>query len=213
MDPNTKIAGTRTVKDWLSFRKMLAGSRDPVLWRRAGTEYFHERILARYMKPLGVLQSSEASNGEGFSIVTIQCALLEFLAAAVAGKNFRYSKALTAFEYSNSHQLFVRFLTQEQPFAKSFSKEAAEDFYTAIRCGLLHEAQTKNGWRIRTHKPDVASTIDFKEKILYRHGFQRDLDTFIKRYRDRLTAERPLQEGFIRKFDHICGLEPGAPSK
>lgn len=208
VDPNLKIAGGKRAADWLALRKKLVKSTDQALWREAGTEYFHERIDTRYIKPIHAILSRESKNGEGFSITTLQCALLEFLAATVAGQNYRFPKPLNGFEYVNSRKLFEEFLVREAPFAGQFTEQAAGDFYASVRCGLLHEAQTKNGWIIRTHKTGMPMSVDTDKKVLYRHRFQLDLELFIKTYRERLCVERPLQEGFIRKFDHICGLEP-----
>jgi hypothetical protein len=180
---------------------------DKALWQEAGTDYFYKRIDSRYLTPIGQLQSHETQGGEGFSIVTIQCALIEFLAAMVEGKNYSFEKTKDPHAYSNSGDLFRTFLSSQDPFAKSFTKDIATDFYKSVRCGLLHEARTKNGWRIKTTAPG-GRTVDAAKKILYRHRLHKDLEQFIASYRKRLLSDKALQAAFIRKFDALCDLPP-----
>ena len=52
------------------------------------------------------------------------------------------------YEYSSSSDIFISFLTNRMPFKDEFNKDQARDFYISVRCGLLHEARTKNGWTI-----------------------------------------------------------------
>jgi hypothetical protein len=45
--------------------------------------------------------------------------------------------------------LIISFLMTRTPFKEDFKTEnMARDFYEGVRCGLLHEARTKNGWTI-----------------------------------------------------------------
>ena len=90
--------------------------------------------------------------GEGFSIVALQCSLIEFLASTLEGKSYKYcpSKAVKCdvHEYCNSKALYIRFLRSEHPFSQYFNEATARDFYENVRCPLLHEARTKGRWRI-----------------------------------------------------------------
>jgi hypothetical protein len=100
--------------------------------------------------------------------------------------------------------VFVSFLCKRQPFATHFTDEAiARDFYVGIRCGLLHEARTKNGWRIWAKSPD-GGVIDRARRLVYRDNFQAAIDEFISWYAAALPATPELQEAFIRKFNSLC---------
>ena len=89
--------------------------------------------------------------------MAIQCSLIEFLEATRLGKTYRRptkAQPLGQYEYFTSGDVFAAFSFKRSPFSKTFNEEAAEDFYLNVRCGLLHEARTKGGWRIWADGPD-----------------------------------------------------------
>jgi hypothetical protein len=199
------IAGTKTVADWHAIRVRLLRS-DAQAWREAFTEYFEARLHLRYLHPINLLQEHGTFQGEGFSIVTIQCSLIEFLESTAQGKNYRYRKhneVPGAYEYSSSQSVFVSFLRDRAPFSQVFDEACAQDFYFSVRCGLLHEAQTKNGWRIwaEDHGGAIAN---MRDKIVYRNDFQAALLKYIASYGADLQVNEALQQAFIRKFDNLC---------
>ncbi|HZV33151.1 MAG TPA: hypothetical protein VFB72_01140, partial [Verrucomicrobiae bacterium] len=49
-----------------------------------------------------------------------------------------------------SKQAFGSFFDRFDAFAPL--RGHADDFYTSVRCGILHQAETTNGWRIRREK-------------------------------------------------------------
>lgn len=107
-------------------------------------------------------------------------------------------------EYSSSSDIFVSFLVNRTPFKNDFSNgNSARDFYEGVRCGLLHEARTKNGWTIWAKSGD-GKTADANQKIMYRNNFQAGLLTFVEWYKSTLLTDKALQEAFIRKFDSLC---------
>lgn len=203
------IAGRRTIDDWKSFQRTLTPGGDHVLWQRAFDEYFYARLSTRYLGPIKILQQSGSLRGEGFSIVAIQCTLIEFLESTVQGISYRYrprrkgASQLGPHEYSDSGNLFVRFLTVRQPFVRDFDARSARDFYEGVRCGLLHEARTKNGWTIRAKGPK-GSALNVQGKIIYRDNFQNAILEFIDWYEEALRTDIAVQQAFIRKFNSLC---------
>ena len=201
-----QIAGSLTTDDWKKFRASVTLG-DAGIWNQAFDDYFNGRLIPRYLKPIEVLQKNGRLRGEGFSIVAIQCSLIEFLESTVQGKSYRYrsrgAPPLEPYEYSNSSGIFVSFLVNRVPFNRDFDKVSALDFYIAVRCGLLHEARTKNGWTISA-KQMGKHTIDAAKKIVYRDTFQKGLLEFINWYKSELSSNTGLQEAFIRKFDSLC---------
>lgn len=175
-------------------------------WEDAFSEFFQTRLDLRYLRPIQILQSHDTYQGEGFTILAVQCSLVEFLESTTQGINYRYrikGQAMGEFEYSSSKKVFIEFLSTRHPFNEIFSRDAANDFYTNVRCGLLHEARTKNGWRIWAEAVDDR-IADVGSRIVYRNGFQQALLTYIENYRRRLLLEPELQRAFIRKYDDIC---------
>jgi len=208
------IAGSLSADDWWYLRKTLSPGGDSALWERAFVDYYQQRLSLRYLEPIRAIQDYGASQGEGFSIVAIQCTLIEFLASAIEGKNYRRSKKsgppLGTYEYSNSSDMFVRFLSEQYPFRHFFDRDMAQDFYENVRCPLLHEARTKNGWSIWTFNlsPGISlkhpPPIDPKQKIIFRDNLQLLFLQFIDDYGAKLVSDAGLQAAFIRKFDNLA---------
>ena len=214
MAAETKIAGKKTVADWQKLKATLDVGGDARPWKTAFEDFFRERLKTRYFAPINSIKTIPKKNGEGFSIVAIQCSLIEFLGATVEGKTYIHPKRLkrlgrkqTPLEYTKSGEMFVDFLTTAVPFKSVFTdKASAEDFYEGVRCGLLHEARTKKGWTI-TAKHGATWIIDTTNpanKIIHRDNLQTAFHEFVTWYGEALPADTKLQEAFIRKFDSLC---------
>jgi hypothetical protein len=202
----THIAGLKSADDWRAFRESLALGGDAARWQQAFDEYFRTRLDLRYFNPIRLLQKHGTFEGEGFSILAIQCTLIEFLESTVQGINYRHlrkGEALGPHEYSSSCDLFISFLCKRDPFARNFDVALAKDFYVGVRCGLLHEARTKNCWRVWAQGP-AGAVVDREKRVVYRDNFQAGLDEFIAWYGIALRSDADLQGAFIRKFDSIC---------
>lgn len=200
------ISGWKTVQDWQKARSALAIGGDNYGWRNAFEDFFRTRLELRYLSPIRVLQEHGTLSGEGFSIAAIQCSLIEFLESTFQGIKYRYVRdpsQLGPYEYSSSSGVFVNFLTKRLPFANQFSSDVAKDFYGNVRCGLLHEARTKGGWRIWATDPGCR-IIDSTNKLLFRDNFQEALLAFVEAYGRDLETTPDYQAAFIRKFDDLC---------
>jgi hypothetical protein len=135
------IAGIKTVGDWKDLKQKLLGSKDSKLWEKAFKDFFYARLRCRYLRPIDSIKIKEKYLGEGFSIMTILCSLIEYLEATYQGKSYRYlrrGESLGPHEYNMSKEIFVSFLTQRTPFNSYFDPHLAEEFYKNVRCGLLH---------------------------------------------------------------------------
>lgn len=210
MSVATYIAGSKTEGDWLAFRTALVPGSDASFWEAAFEDYFRPRLALRYLDPIKVLQDNGTYQGEGFSIAAIQCTLIEFLESTAQGLKYRFlrnGEKLGPNEYSSSKTIFVAFLRDRKPFSSIFDERSALDFYAGVRCGLLHEAQTKNGWKIwaKSHGSVIANV---KDRIVYRDDFQSGLLEYIESYKAALLSDGTLQSAFVRKFDSLCGAEP-----
>lgn len=204
VEPDKYIAGWKTA-EWDAIRVRLSQSEAGV-WHEAFTEFFKSRLELRYLKPIKILQDNDKLQGEGFSIVAIQCSLIEFLESTAQGKNYRHWQRdviLGTNEYSSSQTMFVDFLRNRAPFSNTFDSASAQDFYVSVRCGLLHEAQTKNGWRIKANCP-AGVVANVKDRIVYRNNFQSALLKYVEAYGADLQVNTDLQQAFIRKFENVC---------
>lgn len=200
------IAGWKTGADWYTAKQQLVVGGTPAGWRKAFEDFFRTRLELRYLTPIKILQDNGTFSGEGFSIAAIQCSLVEFLESTIQGITYRYerdSRKLGPYEYSSSARVFGEFLTGRLPFSNEFSKPVADDFYSGVRCGLLHEARTKGGWRIQA-QDGSGRIIDPVQRVLFRDGFQSALLQFVDAFGVALETDVDYQHAFIRKFDDLC---------
>jgi|SRR5690554_1138010 len=219
-----KIAGKLTIRQWKELDKKL-NNEEAICWEYAFS-FFEERIKTRYLKPIEAILNMKDNIGEGFAVVNLQCSLIETIECFVngwiydkhqKGKHKWYSDNDCA-KYSEdnvkSKTIFKSFFENREPFKKMFEENNLEgnDFYRNVRCGLLHETQTKNGWRIKVSNKDNAKSIT-NDKIIYRENFHRDINNVIENYKSTIVEGKPfddnisvcnLRQNFIIKINHIC---------
>ena len=109
IEDKTKISGYTTVGDWKSLRLVLLQNIKEFpeeTWNKV-YEIFEWRIRSRFLDPINSILEKDLKGGEGFTIVAIQCILIEFLEAFYQGKIYTIKhKDLWAHEYVSSKQLF-----------------------------------------------------------------------------------------------------------
>lgn len=199
---SVELSPKKTIGDWNAIRDQLHAGAPPKIWDDVLRDFYYERLESRYLDPIKAIQSTPKFKGEGFAIVAIQCSLIEFLESCLQGTNYEYRNPVAPYEYKNSGDLFVSFLTKRQPFQPHFDEALAGSFYREVRCGILHEARTKGKWVIMAKNPSLI--VDRSQPILYRDNFQKAIIQFITDYRTNVPQDVELQKAFIRKFDHLC---------
>jgi hypothetical protein len=205
-----RVAGKRSTNDWQQFRRDLLSSSTSPAWLEAPM-WIRERIDTRFLDPVALILKGNAKAGEGFSIVAIDCILMEFLEALHQGKTYRYrerDEQRTPHEYGSSRALFKSFLTTRARFQGTFDQQLRDSFYSDVRCGLLHEAATKSNWLV---KVDPTPRIAFIEaatgnRVLNRVALHEALSDTVADYCQALPTDQRLQEAFLRVMDHTCAL-------
>ena len=219
MEDSTRLFGSKKKKDWLTLRlKIHANPLDLALWN-ATAALMKERIDTRYFVPIRALIKLKTNKGEGFSVVALLCSLIEFYQSCYEGKFYKYNSQETKFMYGKSGEKFKAFLTTHEPFKNIFAKPIpnepgktyADDFYTNVRCGLLHEASTKNFWEIKTagriKVKAFCDLTDNRHKVIYRDKLFIVLDSFWDRFlTDLPTADDKTKSAFCRKMDSLCEI-------
>lgn len=197
-----RVAPGKWNYDWKVLSPVLAAGADSEKWNGVVRDFYRGRLKSRYLDAINSIRNPRARLGEGFAIVALQCSLIEFLESCHQGMNYRHKKPVPPYEYNESGKIFVSFLTKRKPFSEHFDKDLAWDFYSSVRCGVLHEASTRGGWRIKAHSG--SRIIDADERTVFRDGFQDALQSFIDDYCAKVVADAELQKAFIRKYDHLC---------
>lgn len=209
---DTLISAGISVAEWKEKRgRLISYDCSKPEWEEA-FQLLHVRIKTRFLNPIDWILEKRQDEGEGFSVVALQCILIEFLEAFYQGKIYSTSGSPRKFEYNSSKQLFCDFLTKHKPFSDYFiSKDNANGFFDNIRCGLLHEAATKKTSRIN-NAPAHNKLVSFEPNDqsnmrLYRENFYQAILKFIETYKSELLSCRTLQINFVRKMDDICGIK------
>lgn len=188
---------------WHKSKAKLINRADQLSWESAFDNFFVGRIRSRYIDPINWIKDAGSGCGEGFAITSIQCALIEFLAALRFGMKYVHQNPNPPYEYKNSRKLFIEFLRVTAPFSKYFGGDVAIQFYSEIRCGLLHEARTKGAWKIYRESPD-GRPIDSAKCIVYRDTLMDVVNQYIDEYKIEIVYNVDLQGAFIRKFDDLA---------
>lgn len=212
---DTLIAPGYSANDWIEDRIELINDiknnlKTLELWEKA-YNHFYQRIKSRFLNPIKWILEKRKDIGEGFSIVALQCILIEFLESLYQGLVYTTSQNPRQFEYSSSRKLFRDFLLNHKPFSDYFTTtKLAYGFYDNIRCGLLHEARTKESSLIRKTSPDGSIIEIMNDRIniiLYRDNFYNALKIYIDDYKRKLLESKDLKVNFIRKFDDLVDIK------
>ncbi len=208
MDKETEIAENLTIGDWLDLKARLEKDMENEgLWKEA-LNYFDKRFKTRYLQPIKVIENNSQVKGEGFSVVAIICSMIEALESFYQGKSYRKAakgKPLDEqTEYYKSQPLFESFLTKREPFKGHFVNGGlAADFYENVRCAILHEAATRNGWKVNI-KENILLTVNGNEKVINRVIFVQEIEKYMEQYKKEVMETKDLKDAFIRKFYSIC---------
>lgn len=127
-------------------------------------QFLNERHGERFFEPIEILQGATSSGrGFGFAIMALCSLLIETVESYKKGlptsdkSDFDdlfhgidispYKEDVIRTEIKGSRKMFVDFF-EDSENKVFFPDVNGSLFFQKIRCGLLHQAQTKGGWRI-----------------------------------------------------------------
>lgn len=193
-------------------------------------ERFKARIEDFYFSPIDRVKNPNKLKGEGFTILTIQCALIEMFAAFKYGKIHKFNKNGNDpnFTYNRADDCFIPFLHSEPIFENHFYKFdngnklvdqpfSATEFYNKVRCGLMHEARTKGEWVINAKisyqgdeviyltRDTTTNRISIDRTILNKQLKNYFQDYLFSISQDTAEGNR-LRRLFARKLDHLYDI-------
>ena len=162
-------------------------------WREA-IKILKDRIEGRYLNQIELL--SNDINVNGFAIMALNCLLIETLYQFKEGKDKTPSH--------HNKEVYSDFLMQEFPLVFN-TQNIAESFYSNIRCGILHSAQTKNESRL-SDREGVAVVLEGNTLVVSVKGMSLLLKTYFQHYLQKLldANEIPLRKNFIKKMKYVC---------
>ena len=153
-------------------------------------DFFYHRFYGRYIKPFDFKNSEYIKTYKnGFAIMTSCCLLIETFVS--------FTDPFFLDTNQKSERCFgYFFLTQEEfiEFSKGGLKESdyrnsnrknlnnkgiSNDFYKNVRCGILHNGEVKNNWRIVRN----GVLFDTKNKVINSHLFLQKLKDVMKKFK------------------------------
>jgi len=191
------IAPGYTDNDW----KQLDLDDDTSSGWATGIEILQARIKGRYLDPADLLVAEDEKirpakdRRFGFTILAIDCLLIETLQAFIEGK--RDTK-------NQSGRMFRNFLTTHPAFSLYFNDQSADRFYRDFRCGILHHAEVPPDSVVWSVGPLLR--IDGKRMVINRTKFHEALKIEFESYLTDLadSRNRVLRSNFRRKMNYIC---------
>lgn len=150
------------------------------------SDFIHRRFSERYLRP------AMSPGRHGFAMMAIGCLMIEALESFYQG----WSDTRRM-----SYKPFALFFGRNKEF--DVFQPLAEDFYRNVRCGILHQAETKNGWRIKRIGPMYEATNQTINATL----FLRELIAALERYRNSLATsawESDIWVQFTNKMAYVC---------
>ena len=168
-------------------------------WNRA-IEIFSLRIKSRYLEPINFLikedeQRSPPERRYGFSILAIDCLLIETLQAFREGLTNTKGK---------SRDMFVNFLTQRKHFRQHFNKQQAERFYYDFRCGILHQAEVMGDsllWSVGMVRGEKADGTPYINRTKIHDFIRKEIALYCDELKNRNNKE--IRKNFKTKMDFI----------
>ncbi len=156
-------------------------------------EGIHRRFRERYLDPI----SDSRAPRHGFTMMAVACLMIEAL------ESFRRGWPDTSQRGQGEHA-FCSFFDAHAAFAAL--RGHARDFWKGVRCGILHQAETALGWRLRRDTKDLL-TITPGVRTINATLFVRALGEALDGYRDQLKAapwEDDLWDCLRRKMKKVC---------
>ena len=137
--------------------------------REGIADFIYKRFSERYIEPL------RTDKKHGFCMMAISCLMIEALDSFWNGLPDTDRKSKKAFED------FFKQCQEQGSVLGEFYKQS-DDFYLGVRCGILYQAETTNGWRI--HRKGFL--FEPETKTINATLFHNELEKVLALYRDRL---------------------------
>jgi hypothetical protein len=168
--------------------------RDDAEAKKRLVHVIYHRLNNRYVRPLGEIPDKKRS---GFLTMAAACLMIEALQSFREG--YEYSK------WGAGKKCFAKFFSENDAFGALCPYSS--NFYSNIRCGILHQAETYGNWLIWMQKDRPLFFLHEGNKIINADVFLNELAKSIERYRGELEAADWNDKLWVRakrKLTKIC---------
>lgn len=156
-------------------------------------KFVKRRLMERYITPFPEnYKTNDESHQYGFLIMASMCLLIETIQAFKEGKDKYDGECKKAFE---------NFLMQQETF--NCSKDLANDFYENVRCGILHQGEIGNYWKIASSEMEEPITKEGKIKTISAPTFLKTMESALDKYVESLDNDEGLFDNCMKKIGFI----------
>jgi hypothetical protein len=186
----TILAGSPTDKTTITVRNYayMLQSKD-----RAGiANLIRLRFSERYLNP-----ALDNPKRHGFAMLAICCLMVEAL------ESFRNGWKGTQWKKDACKEAFCSFIQAHNQFKDL--KPVASEFFTHVRCGILHQAETTGNWTVNRSSTLFSKSGD--RRRLSAEAFGKRLRVVLDEYTDALAKadwKDPIWKNARKKFRAIC---------
>ena len=173
---NTKLSSSTTVA---RYKELVANNN-----RQALGQFIVERFDERYFRPI-----NDSLSKHGFSTLAVACLVIESL------ESFYQGRADTR---GNSRKIFRDFLARNTPL--KVLGGGTDWFYTDIRCGILHQSESRGGWRVLRSGP----LLDMSAKAINATKALHALKQLVQQYAAQIQTDEVLWRNFKKKMVAVC---------
>ncbi len=194
-----KIAGTFRTDEWPALCARLKAD-ETAAWHEAAT-LLRQRLGGRYLEHARELLNRRFS---GFAILAIDCAVIEAL------EQFRKGTLSTPRSMSGAY--YRDFFTTTR-FRKFFTANRADLFFDTVRCGILHQAESKADSLVKKSAASfvVRESSSGAGLVINAKRFHEELEGALDDYINALLAgDVTLRKSFIKKMDYIARSQTGS---
>ena len=166
------------------------------IWHRA-INIMKDRIEGRFLRPIENLLESDP-NANGFAAMALGCLLIEAL--------MQFRNGFPESEPYGNKTEYTQFLYTY--FNHIFDRYSSRRFYTDIRCGILHSAQTKQNSTL-TFNTDYAIKINNNDVLMVDvKNMCVELEQYFTNYCEELLIpdNSNLKDNFIKKMNDISKI-------
>ena len=151
-------------------------------------DFVHERFTSRYIDPF---DNTPKELKSGFAIMASCCLMIEALESFYRGIDDTKRISRDAFK------TFINRRDELEEF-----RPYVDGFYINVRCGILHQGETKGGWVINR----TGDLLDESKPAINATIFLRRMRMAVEAYRDELKAadwDSDVWKKCRKKIDHI----------
>ena len=172
-------------------------------WKNA-IEIFIDRMEGRFLLLIQYYSDNIRVDNRhidySFGSMALCCLFIETL--------HQFYNGLDETVFRGHREAFIKFLTKSIFFSQYFTRRTAGYFYSDIRNGILHQAQTKRNTQLTFDQDEMVTEIEngIRLDVI---KFKDELINEYQHYVDRLSRSSniELRENFIRKMNYITTID------